>query len=310
MVELCEKRARGDPMLSGRNDRLGLDRNVDALNCKYSVDGRWFETPSKKPVQVLMKGSSVEGTLKKLIDLISVSEISDINRDDETAEIIMQAFDPSPSVGSVSPDLSFSSEITGDDGSFLLETCDSRPYGATCVYTQTSELGNTEAQPVSSELKPVSNSSQLGAGTALKTGECLVLYVRGISMGVGEEEFEQELYVGRFVCWKEGFQDRMPCIHKGEKSDSGKCVLDQLAKDHNHDLDTCIVSAKRIRPGANEGQVKLEPYVGLKFDSGNEAYQYYDTYAGNVGFRVHIGQLFPSKNDDSITSRRFVCSKE
>ncbi|XP_039162766.1 protein FAR1-RELATED SEQUENCE 7-like [Eucalyptus grandis] len=71
-----------------------------------------------------------------------------------------------------------------------------------------------------------------------------------------------------------------------------------------------IVSAKCIKPGANEGLVKLEPYVGLKFDSANEAYQYYDTYAGNVGFRVRIGQLFRSKNDGSITSRRFVCSKE
>ncbi|KAI6683868.1 hypothetical protein NL676_029781 [Syzygium grande] len=217
-------------------------------------------------------------------------------------------------------------------------------------------------------------------------------------MGVGEEEFEQEPYVGlefdtsddarifysnyasrvgfrirsgqlyrsrvdgsvcnrRFVCWKEGFQissrTGCPAFIRVKRSDSGKWVLDQFAKDHNHDLDACeenhpvnsrckssattakvvdlcckprikqldvvdngcsssssIVSAKRIKPGANEGQVKIEPYVSLKFDSANEAYQYYDAYAGNVGFRVRIGQLFRSKNDGSITSRRFVCSKE
>ncbi|XP_056161589.1 protein FAR1-RELATED SEQUENCE 7-like isoform X2 [Syzygium oleosum] len=217
-------------------------------------------------------------------------------------------------------------------------------------------------------------------------------------MGVGEEEFEQEPYVGlefdtsddarifysnyasqvgfrirsgqlyrsrvdgsvcnrRFVCWKEGFQINSrtgcPAFIRVKRSDSGKWVLDQFAKDHNHDIDACeenhpvnsrckssattakvvdlcckprikqldvvdngcsssssIVSAKRIKPGANEGQVKIELYVGLKFDSANEAYQYYDAYAGNVGFRVRIGQLFRSKNDGSITSRRFVCSKE
>ncbi|XP_048136110.1 protein FAR1-RELATED SEQUENCE 7-like isoform X2 [Rhodamnia argentea] len=217
-------------------------------------------------------------------------------------------------------------------------------------------------------------------------------------MGVGEEEFEQEPYVGlefntaddarifygnyasrvgfkirsgqlyrsrvdgsvcnrRFVCWKEGFQINSrtgcPAFIRVKKSDSGKWVLDQFAKDHNHDLDACeenhpansqckssattakvvdlcrkprikqldvvnngcsssssIASAKRVKPGANEGQVKLEPFVGLKFDSANKAYQHYDTYAGNVGFRVRIGQLFRSKNDGSITSRRFVCSKE
>ncbi|KAF8017721.1 hypothetical protein BT93_H2808 [Corymbia citriodora subsp. variegata] len=82
--------------------------------------------PSKKAAP---KSSGVEGTVKKSIDLSSVSEVSDVAHDDESAEIVMQAFDPSPSVGSVSPDLSYSSEITGDDGSFLLETCDSSKLG-------------------------------------------------------------------------------------------------------------------------------------------------------------------------------------
>ncbi|KAK3418091.1 hypothetical protein EUGRSUZ_H04059 [Eucalyptus grandis] len=85
------------------------------------------DAPPKKPAQNASVG--VEGTAKKSIDLSSVSEVSDVAHDDETAEIVMQSFDPSLSVGSVSPDLSFSSEITGDDGSFLLETCDSSKPG-------------------------------------------------------------------------------------------------------------------------------------------------------------------------------------
>ncbi|KAL3749246.1 hypothetical protein ACJRO7_010359 [Eucalyptus globulus] len=52
----------------------------------------------------------------------------------------MQAFEPSPSVGSVSPDLSFSSEITGEDGSLLLGTRDSSEPG-------NSEIGFLEAKP-------------------------------------------------------------------------------------------------------------------------------------------------------------------
>ncbi|KAL0388679.1 UNVERIFIED_CONTAM: protein FAR1-RELATED SEQUENCE 7 [Sesamum radiatum] len=53
-----------------------------------------------------------------------------------------------------------------------------------------------------------------------------------------------------------------------------------------------------------------EPYKGLEFNSANDAYKFYYIYAANIGFRIRIGQLFRSKHDGSITSRRFVCSKE
>ncbi|KAL3749223.1 hypothetical protein ACJRO7_010336 [Eucalyptus globulus] len=55
------------------------------------------------------------------------------------SQIVMQAFEPSPSVGSVSPDLSFSSEITGEDGSLLLGTRNSSEPG-------NSEIGFLEAK--------------------------------------------------------------------------------------------------------------------------------------------------------------------
>lgn len=56
--------------------------------------------------------------------------------------------------------------------------------------------------------------------------------------------------------------------------------------------------------------VRGEPYKGLEFNSALEAYKYYHVYAASVGFKVRIGQLFRSKKDGSVTSRRFVCSKE
>ncbi|KAF7837209.1 protein FAR1-RELATED SEQUENCE 7-like [Senna tora] len=70
-----------------------------------------------------------------------------------------------------------------------------------------------------------------------------------------------------------------------------------------------LINFKRLRKG-DEGQSRIEPFVGQEFNSSNEAYQFYHAYAAYVGFRIRIGQLFRSKNDGLITSRRFVCSKE
>ncbi|KAJ0034830.1 hypothetical protein Pint_24947 [Pistacia integerrima] len=161
----------------------------------------------------------------------------------------------------------------------------------------------------------------------------------------------------RYVCAKEGFQlnsrTGCPAFIRVQKRDSGKWVLDQVQKDHNHDLgsadENCspivqqrnpavvkssvntsqrtkiisfgkvdkgrpcssgVISVKRLRKGGDEGECIAEPYSGLEFNSANEAYLFYQAYARFTGFRIRIGQLFRSKNDGSITSRRFVCSKE
>ncbi|KAL3749253.1 hypothetical protein ACJRO7_010366 [Eucalyptus globulus] len=127
----------------------------------------------------------------------------------------------------------------------------------------------------------------------------------------------------RFACWKEGFQINSwtgcPAFIRNHPANSqckssattakvvGLCHKPRIKQldvvDNGCSSSSGIVSAKRIKPGANEGQLKLETYVGLKFDSANKAYHYYDTYAGNVGFRVHIGQLFRSKNDRNHPSK-------
>ncbi|EOA29923.1 hypothetical protein CARUB_v10013017mg [Capsella rubella] len=168
----------------------------------------------------------------------------------------------------------------------------------------------------------------------------------------------------RFVCSKEGFQlnsrTGCPAFIRVQRRDTGKWVLDQIQKEHNHELGghveettprpsvqqrapaptklgisvphrpkmkvvdeadkgrSCpsgVISFKRFK-GAEESdeqtqpKATTEPYAGLEFGSANEACQFYQAYAEVVGFRVRIGQLFRSKVDGSITSRRFVCSKE
>lgn len=156
----------------------------------------------------------------------------------------------------------------------------------------------------------------------------------------------------RFVCSKEGFQTNSrtgcPAFIRVQKADSGKWVLANIKKEHNHELDlsgeirpphiqrkalptprsTAVVSSrtgirsleeegpsgvidlKRLKREEVAGEPRGEPSKGLEFTSANEAYKFYYTYAATAGFKVRIGQLFRSKNDGSITSRRFVCSKE
>ncbi|KAL1539058.1 hypothetical protein AAHA92_27731 [Salvia divinorum] len=159
----------------------------------------------------------------------------------------------------------------------------------------------------------------------------------------------------RFVCSKEGFQTNSrtgcPAFIRVQKVDSGKWVLANIKKEHNHEFEasgelcppriqrktiptprsssaggasrtgirsheddspTGVVDMKRLKKEEVDGMVGpvAEPQKGLEFNTANEAYKFYYTYAASAGFRIRIGQLFRSKHDGSITSRRFVCSKE
>ncbi|XP_059632603.1 protein FAR1-RELATED SEQUENCE 7-like [Cornus florida] len=159
----------------------------------------------------------------------------------------------------------------------------------------------------------------------------------------------------RFVCSKEGFQTNMrtgcPAFIRVQRLDSGKWLLANIKKEHNHELGLSgevppqiqrkafpaprsstvvssrtgigsveeedgrpsasgIIDVKRLKREELEGEAKVEPYKGLEFNSANEAYKFYYAYAAKTGFKIRIGQLFRSKHDGSITSRRFVCSKE
>uniref|UniRef100_A0A7N0UNW7 Protein FAR1-RELATED SEQUENCE n=1 Tax=Kalanchoe fedtschenkoi TaxID=63787 RepID=A0A7N0UNW7_KALFE len=70
------------------------------------------------------------------------------------------------------------------------------------------------------------------------------------------------------------------------------------------------IDVKRLKKEERVDIPAVQPSVGLEFNSANEAYKFYFIYAAHEGFKIRIGQLFRSKFDGSITSRRFVCSKE
>ncbi|XP_008805726.1 uncharacterized protein LOC103718605 [Phoenix dactylifera] len=61
---------------------------------------------------------------------------------------------------------------------------------------------------------------------------------------------------------------------------------------------------------ASGGVADLEPYEGMEFESEEAARAFYAAYARHVGFRIRISRYTRSRRDNSIISRRIVCSKE
>jgi hypothetical protein len=51
------------------------------------------------------------------------------------------------------------------------------------------------------------------------------------------------------------------------------------------------------------------PEVGMSFQSENDAYQMYNTYADNIGFSIRKSDI-KRRADKSISSKVIVCSKQ
>ncbi|TVU47689.1 hypothetical protein EJB05_07296 [Eragrostis curvula] len=59
-----------------------------------------------------------------------------------------------------------------------------------------------------------------------------------------------------------------------------------------------------------EVDTELTPYEGKEFESEDAARNFYSTYARSAGFQIRISRCTRSRRDNSIISRRIVCSKE
>ncbi|XP_052146743.1 uncharacterized protein LOC127765824 [Oryza glaberrima] len=60
----------------------------------------------------------------------------------------------------------------------------------------------------------------------------------------------------------------------------------------------------------HEADTELTPYEGMEFESEDAARDFYSKYARYAGFRIRISRYTRSRRDNSIISRRIVCSKE
>lgn len=72
-------------------------------------------------------------------------------------------------------------------------------------------------------------------------------------------------------------------------------VLDDTNKD---DLSTCLAGGI------------TEPTTDLEFVSEDDARNFYNSYAKQMGFSIRVNSYYRSKKDNSIISREFCCSKE
>ncbi|KAF4376039.1 hypothetical protein F8388_010167, partial [Cannabis sativa] len=52
------------------------------------------------------------------------------------------------------------------------------------------------------------------------------------------------------------------------------------------------------------------PTLGMEFSSEDDARNFYNAYAKEIGFSVRVNSYYRSKKDNSIISREFCCSKE
>ncbi|XP_028076403.1 protein FAR1-RELATED SEQUENCE 5-like [Camellia sinensis] len=59
----------------------------------------------------------------------------------------------------------------------------------------------------------------------------------------------------------------------------------------------------------DRGDCDWKPRVRMTFDTEQEAYDFYNTYGGRLGFSIRRGYVNKSK-EGQITSRQFVCNKE
>ncbi|XP_048571697.1 uncharacterized protein LOC125552248 isoform X2 [Triticum urartu] len=60
----------------------------------------------------------------------------------------------------------------------------------------------------------------------------------------------------------------------------------------------------------HEDDTELTPCEGMQFESEDAARDFYSLYARHAGFRIRISRYTRSRRDNSIISRRIVCSKE
>ncbi|KAK4348029.1 hypothetical protein RND71_034368 [Anisodus tanguticus] len=59
-----------------------------------------------------------------------------------------------------------------------------------------------------------------------------------------------------------------------------------------------------------DGDMNLEPYEGMEFESEEAAKAFYNSYARRVGFSTRVSMSRRSKRDGAIIQRSFVCAKE
>ncbi|XP_057488884.1 protein FAR1-RELATED SEQUENCE 5-like [Actinidia eriantha] len=88
--------------------------------------------------------------------------------------------------------------------------------------------------------------------------------------------------------------------------------IDELYGHEEHDGDDTEDRLEDLNMENEEIDVNNveKPYVGMKFESDDDAYVFYNRYAKTMGFGVRKGGVRRSKKDGCVIGCHFFCSKE
>ncbi|KAF8402298.1 hypothetical protein HHK36_013250 [Tetracentron sinense] len=89
----------------------------------------------------------------------------------------------------------------------------------------------------------------------------------------------------------------------------------EMAEDElSENLDSCSTRSDDMVPPSIEklplSLEPLEPYIGMEFESADDAREFYENYGRRTGFTIRNNRIRRSHKDNSIIGWEFVCSKE
>lgn len=142
----------------------------------------------------------------------------------------------------------------------------------------------------------------------------------------------------RYTCYKQGYrpakhntnvkkprqETRTGCLAHMTitRQPNGSFRVSHFETKHNHEFVTSctthmLPSQKRLTFAeaveadlANNAEMDGVPKLGMGFESEDHAYEFYNAYAGRVGFSVRKDYVNRSKIDGAVASRRFTCFRE
>ncbi|GMP78556.1 hypothetical protein CsSME_00034464 [Camellia sinensis var. sinensis] len=89
---------------------------------------------------------------------------------------------------------------------------------------------------------------------------------------------------------------------------------ERIEKEHPNNLDFCVGEddnmVEQLAEELSSNVEALEPYVGMEFNSRDEAREFYVTYGRNIGFTIRIHHNRRSRVNNQVIGQDFVCSKE
>eukprot|EP00257_Ricinus_communis_P018355 XP_015577056.1 protein FAR1-RELATED SEQUENCE 5-like [Ricinus communis] len=102
-----------------------------------------------------------------------------------------------------------------------------------------------------------------------------------------------------------------------EFDDIGGCGREDdlhLGLEHPHDFDVQYNDNHDLTEAphfsTSDGDLNLEPYESMEFDSEQSARIFYNSYARRIGFSTRVSVYQRSRRDGSIICRQIVCSRE